>query len=384
MSAAYAHVSYYTAYLKTYYPVEFMAALLTSHIGNSDKVAEYITEVEQLGIEVLPPDVNYSRFGFSVEEDKIRFGLQGIKHVGHKAIEEIISAREEKGFESLTDFCQRIDLRSVNQRVVESLIKAGAFDSVGYYRSQLLEVLPKVFKQAQKVQKEQSNGQTSFSDLFADDNQFVASKVEIPEIEEFTEEKLLALEKEMLGLYLSGNPLEQILPRIKQQRNKKIVDLDSEQEKVIIGGLIVSKREVITKNKREMAFLTLEDETEEIDVIVFPDIYKESQELIAEDKGVLIKGQLNDERKIVAKEITDITVDKGSEQIVHLQLKEPTEDKLSDLKEVLTAYSGNRIVYLHLVIDKQRVSIKLDNQYQLQASSQLSHELDKLGAKHLF
>ncbi|AGB40380.1 DNA-directed DNA polymerase III PolC [Halobacteroides halobius DSM 5150] len=384
-SAAYAHVSYYTAYLKAHYPVEFMAALLTSQIENSDKVAKYINEVRRMGFEVLPPNINASYFGFTVDSGQIRFGLQGVKHVGAKAIEEIITARKEEKFKSLSDFCQKVDLSKVNQRVVESLIKAGAFDSLGDYRSQLLNVLPEVFSQAHKMQKEQSNGQTSFSDLFTEDKEFVATDIQLPEIKEFANQKLLSLEKEMLGLYLSGNPLEDILPQLKERRDSTIQSLEIGEQEVVTGGIITKKKEVITKNQRQMAFISLKDETDKLDAIIFPDVYQKYQELVIEDQGVLIKGQVNQEEKLIAQQIIDVTDSVADEvKVVHLQLEDPTLTTIDNLKDILVNYSGEKKVYLHLVIKEQRISIKLDSKYWVQATNELSKELKSIGAKHFF
>ncbi|GAB6138104.1 hypothetical protein JCM15060_12930 [Halanaerobaculum tunisiense] len=380
-SVAYAYVSYQTAYLKTHYPVEFMAALLTSQIEDSDQVAEYITEVERMGLEVLPPDVNYSQSGFSVEKGAIRFGLQGIKHVGQKAIEELIATREEEEFKDFTDFCQRVDLTTVNKQAIESLIKAGAFVSLPGYRSQLLKVLPQVYKQARKVQAEESKGQTNFSDLFATDNQFTTLDYELPAIEEFTTQKLLALEKEMLGLYLSGDPLDQVLPQIKVDRNQQITELSSEENQVVIGGLITSQREVITKNQRQMAFLTIADETGEVEVISFPDSYQEYQDLLEEESAVIITGQLNQEGKVIIDQVTEPT---GRQEVVHLQLEDPTVDKIQQLEEVLAKYRGAKTTYLHLVLARQRVSIQLGEQYQVAETSDLKQELDDLAVQHSF
>ncbi len=394
-SASYAHVSYYTAYLKTHYPVEFMAALMTSHIENEDKIAQYMQEAERMGLEVLPPDVNTSQFGFTVVDDKIRFGLQGIKHVGHKAIAEIISARQEEQFADLIDFCQQVDLGKVNQTVIESLIKAGAFDFTDSNRAQMLEGLPQIFEQARRLQKEQSDGQRSFFDLFADEDEFMSNRQELPEVDEFPQQKLLALEKEVIGLYLSGHPLEQVLPALRKQRTKPLKELNSAEEKVIVGGIITFKREIVTKNQRQMAFLTLEDETEEAEVVIFPDTYQRTADLLEQDELILVTGKGDQEGKVIANQITELASQSEEKEsvsraeidqsaVVHLQLREEEQKKLTELKQIVTNNQGSTPIYLHLVIGSQRISIKLSSKYNVQLTDDFKSQLQKLGIKYYY
>jgi len=407
MSAAYAYVSYYTAYLKTYYPVEFMAALLSSQMGNSDKVAGYINEARRMGIEVLGPDVNHSRVQFTVEDGKIRFGLEAVKNVGAKAIEEIIRTRKQEAFADLRDFCDRVDVGKVNQRVVESLIKAGAFSSFSAYRSQLLEIVPQVFSQAQSSQRKRGKGQTSFADLVEEDDQFGSQEIELPNIDEFEEHKLLSLEKEMLGLYFSGHPLDNSLEEIKNKRTTAVEKLEKNINQVVVGGIIISCREITTKNHREMAFLSVEDESDEIEVIVFPDTFAEAKKLIAEDNVILIKGRTDEEGKLIANQITDIK-DSGTSEIksdkqnneaksepkkkkkdqpqkIHLQLEHITLEKLQTLQSIIAEYPGPNPVYLHLVIEGHRISIRLNEKYSLYPNNkELKEKLDELGVKYAF
>jgi DNA polymerase-3 subunit alpha len=398
-SAAYAYVSYYTAYLKAHHPVEFMAALLSTQMGNSDKVADYINEARRMGITVLGPDVNHSRVQFTVEDGQIRFGLEAVKNVGQKAIEEIIASRVNEPFTDLRDFCQRVDVGQVNQRVVESLIKAGAFSSFSAHRSQLLEILPQLFSQVQSSQRKRGKGQTSFADLVDDEEEFGSEKIELPAIDEFSQQKLLGLEKEILGLYFSGHPLDNALEDIKNNRTVTIADLSTNQSDVIVGGIIVSSKEIITKNHREMAFLTIEDETDEIEVIVFPDVYSEAKEIISGDNVVLVEGRVDDEAKLIAAKVQDVhsmsgekskdkqldsTVKQNKSEVIHLQVEEATPDKLKVLKRDLRNHSGARRVYLHLIIKDRRVSIKLAEDYNLAESSHLKKILDELGVKYSF
>ncbi|GAH28019.1 unnamed protein product, partial [marine sediment metagenome] len=220
-SVSYAFISYQTAYLKTHYTIEYMASLLTSIMGNNDKVALYIKECRNMNIEILPPDINQSLVNFTVVEGKaIRFGLAAVKNVGKKAIESIIEERKRNpNFISLLDFCQRVDLRVVNKRVIESLIKCGAFNFIGVKRSQLLAVLDVTLKSGQEYQKSKINGQTSLFDLFEKSNSDKGGgsyQDKLPDISEFSKNELLAMEKEMLGLYISYHPLNDYKERLKK------------------------------------------------------------------------------------------------------------------------------------------------------------------------
>jgi DNA polymerase-3 subunit alpha len=388
-STAYAYISYQTAYFKTHYPVEFMAALMSSVIGNSDKIAEYISELEAMGIDILPPDVNYSRIDFTVEGGKIRFGLAGIKNVGSKAIEAIIEAREEKRFEDLKDFCERVNLSRVNHRVIESLIKAGAFDSLDLYRSQLLEILEDVFTQAQQVQKQKSNGQTSFLDIFNED-EFMDDRIDIPKIDEFDSRRLLALEKEMLGFYLTGHPIKDYLPKIKAKRTLDSRKSGKFKEKVILGGLITANREILTRNHKKMSFMTLEDEFGEIEVIVFPNVYENYQEYILEDDVILVEGKLNEEGKIIASRLADIEEDflqenqnnSTKKEVLHIQLETLDEDILEKLKDILSRHKGDSKVYLHLLIEGKRVIVKLSSVYKAKINQRLEKDLGQLEVRY--
>ncbi len=391
-STAYAYVSYQTAYLKAYYPVEFMAALLNSVIGNSDKVAIYIEEAERMEIEILPPDVNTSGVKFKVADDKIRFGLEAVKNVGAKAIEAIIKARVGQEFESLIDFCSRVNLGKANQRVVESLIKAGAFDSLEAYRSQLLNILPKALEQGSRLQKERSNGQRSFSDVLAGEEKFVDDEIGLPQIEEFKPNKLLALEKEMLGFYFSAHPLDEYLALLKQKRDTKIKELRP-NTKIIVGGIINQVKQITTKNDRAMAFLTIEDESGEAEVIVFPNIYQDSNSLIQEDEVILVKGKVEDE-KIIADSVVDLSSQDVLKQAkksnkkteLHLQLEKYKISQhnrvLRKLNQLLLENKGQSQVYLHLIIAKKRVIIKLSAEYKVVINKDLEKGLVGLDIKY--
>ncbi|MGL5345932.1 MAG: DNA polymerase III subunit alpha [Peptostreptococcaceae bacterium] len=323
-AAAYGVLSYQTAYLKAYYPVEFMAALITSVMGNTDKVVEYIRECSALKIEVLKPDINKSFGKFSVEDQNIRFGLAAVKNVGVNIINNIIDERESNGrFVDFNDLSKRLDSKDTNKRVIESLIKCGAFDEISENRASLMAGYESVLESISMDRKKNIQGQISLFDAFGssqEDSQFneVSS---IPNLKEFEERERLNLEKEVLGMYVSGHPLSQFEEEL--QRNTSIDNgkinslkeddqsyLSLDEREVIMGGMIASKNIKTTKRNEIMAFLELEDLYGTIEVIVFPQILKRYNEILNEDNIIYIKGNLNikeDENpKLVAREIADI------------------------------------------------------------------------------
>ena len=307
-AAAYAVVGYQTAYLMCYYPAEFLAAMLNSVMGDSTKVAYYIRYADEKGIQILPPDINESIDKFAVTGNRIRFGLSAVKNVGVNVIRSIVKSREEKGrFTDLEDFCSKIDITCINKRVVESLIKAGAFDCFGVYRSQLLDVYEKVLDGISNERKRNIEGQMSLFSGVQD------SKIMIryPDIREFDKKHLLAMEKEMTGLYLTGHPLDQYERALRNQTSIKISDIvsvevledddDSLQadsgvkdgDMVIIGGIITEISRKITRNNANMAFVKIEDLFSVIEVVVFPKTYEKCKGLIEEDGIVLVKGRVS-------------------------------------------------------------------------------------------
>ncbi|HOE56850.1 MAG TPA: DNA polymerase III subunit alpha, partial [Bacillota bacterium] len=283
-AAAYAIIAYQTAWLKYYYPVEFSAALITSVMGNTKKVAEYIQHCKGIGIEVLPPDINESSVSFTVRENKIRFGLAAVKNVGINAILSIIKARKERSrFEGLYDFLQKIDYSVINKRTVESLIKCGAFDRFGVYRSRMLAVYEKLIDSIQLQKKTNVEGQISLFDTMEESRNLIGNIY--PEINEHPKKNLLAMEKEMIGLYISGHPLEEYEPELKSSVTVTTADLltDIESEtqnmgnnpeldgkKVTMGGIITSVKQKTTKTNNMMAFVELEDLYGTLEIIVFP------------------------------------------------------------------------------------------------------------------
>ena len=309
-AAAYAVVGYQTAYLMHYYPVETIAAMLNSMMGSSEKVAHYINFAESLGIQVLPPNINESYSKFTVKGDKIRFGLAAIKNVGINVVDSIVEARNSKGkFESITDFINKIDLSAINKRAVESLIKAGALDDFKVFRSKLLAVHEKLMDSVASERKRNIDGQISLFGL-TEDEDFKAPEVTYPNIKEFAKNNLLAMEKEMTGLYLSGHPLDEYAKSLKIMTSttiQKIYDcqeahnegIDDEEysihdeDKVVVGGIITEVNQKVTRNNQIMAFIKIEDLSAVIEVIVFPKTLDRVRNLIATDALVVIKGRVS-------------------------------------------------------------------------------------------
>jgi DNA polymerase-3 subunit alpha len=376
-SAAYALVSYQTAYLKNYYPVEFMASLLSSVMGNSDKVARYIEECRRMEIEVLAPDVNESEVRFTVINQKIRFGLEAVKNVGQKAIEEIIKAREEKGsFDSIADFCEKVSLGKVNQRVIESLIKAGAFDSLGVYRAQLLTILDDLYEKYRRIQKEKGNGQQSFAD-FLDEDEFVNDDLELPGISEYSQEQLLSMEKEYLGLYISGHPIDNYESLLQKEEITSIIDVKelADGKEVMIGGIINDLKQITTKNGNEMAFIEIEGRAGQLEVIVFPDLFGEFQNLLYKNEFILVTGELDKSEqgvKIIAQKLQG-----PPENKLYLEIEDMKSDCLENLASLLKDSPGVIPVYIVVKINQQKVLLSTSNQFSIQMNQRLEQKLKK-------
>jgi len=305
-SASYALLAYQTAYLKVHYPVAFMAAQLTSFMGNNDKVAEYIQECRRMDIDVLPPDINQSFGNFTVVDEGIRFGLTAVKNVGQGAVEALVQERKQNGrFTSLQNFLERVDLHQLNRRAVESLVRAGALDSLGVRRSQLMAVLDIAIEAAQAFHRHRDAGQVSFFELAPEEDPFVAVDVEFPDLPEFPEHELLNMEREVLGIYLSGHPLQHYERDIQSRITHYTSELKSvpADTAVTIGGMITSVQRITTRRGDPMAFAQLEDFTGSVEVVLFPSIYRDVNPMLGEQRVVVIEGRVNwqeDTPKILA------------------------------------------------------------------------------------
>lgn len=376
-SAAYALVSYQTAYLKAYYPTEFMAALLTSVMGTNEKIGLYIEECRHKGIKILPPDINTSMESFTVSSNAIRFGLGAVKNVGENAISSIVAARQEKGaFTSLVDFCSRVDMRIVNKRVIESLIKCGAFDSLQCKRSQLLHILDRAVELALSCQKDLASGQLG---LFGDEP--LAQNIVLPDIPELPKQEMLAMEKEYTGFYVTGHPLDayrdrlSMLPRIDQLMDGETF---RENQHIKIGGLVAGSKRVVTRNGDMMCFLTIEDYTSQIEVVVFPRLFETANKLLYNGSKLLISGKLSvneDSIKILADNITLLSNEVSEVRLIIRKSMENTA-KFMRLKQIFEKYHGDTVVYLNL-IDSRRL-IKTEPQYWITPTREAIMELKNL------
>lgn len=342
-AACYAVVAYQTAYLKYYYPVEFMAALMTSVIDNPKKVAEYILVCRNMGIEILPPDINEGESGFSVSGSSIRYALTAIKSVGRPVITAVVEERKERGpFLNLQDFVNRITDKDVNKRAVESFIKAGALDGLGGTRKQFMSVFSQVMDRTQKDRKNNMAGQLSLFDIVEEEEK-EGLALKLPDVGEYPKEMKLAFEKEVLGIYVSGHPLEEYEAAWRKKISNTTADFAYDEEvqgvrvkdgaKAVIGGLIAGKTIKYTKDNKIMAFLTIEDLVGTVEVIVFPKTYEQSASFLTEDAKVFVQGRISVEEdkdgKLICEKIVPFT-----------ELKKKVWIKFPDMEAYKAAEAG--------------------------------------------
>ena len=424
-SVCYAMIAYQTAYMKVHYPIEFMTALLSAEAHNKDKLALIINECRRMGIDVFPPNVNYSYKRFSIDGKSIRFGLSGIKNVGTGAIESIIENRQEKTYQSLNDFCTKIDLGVINKRVLESLIKSGACDDFGSRAAQL-KVVEQIISISHTKKKDEEKGMVG---LFGEEED-VGNTITLPEIEEFDRKQILSWEKELMGIYLSDHPLKTVMNELIIKRTHQVGELDPNEHvgrQVILAGMITSVRKIFTrKNNSEMAFVKFEDETGNLEVIVFPKVFSENKEVWKEDQIIAVKGKIDnkdgaikvlaDSAKLLseAETVSTETLDEngflkngqrkngfknnGSKDTAKLNQKisdkvnsskNSTEDvmeieipngfkreKLVQLYQILNAYPG--IVEVLLIIPDIKRTRKMKLPMRVEKCSELQDEIQKI------
>ncbi|MDS1030731.1 DNA polymerase III subunit alpha [Bacillota bacterium LX-D] len=377
-SAAYALLAYQTAFLKVHYTVEYMTALLSSVMGNTDKITLYIEECRRIGIEVLPPDVNYSLVDFTATQGKIRFGLAAVKNVGNGAINAILEARKKGTFKSLDDFCQRVDLRQVNRRVLESLIKAGACNSFGTYRSRLLTMLDQAIENGQRIQEDQRNGQISLFDL---GNIGLTQVIPEPDLPECSQREILAMEKEMLGFYLSGHPLDEykaILPRLNRHSIESLAELD-EGASVKLAGIITNIKRSVTKRGETMAYFTLEDTGGTVQVLVFPKNYQRMMSLLVPDQVIMLTGRLNsseEEIKVFAEEIMVLPKGDFKYKALEIYIQEASSEALERIKQILVQNPGETPVSIYFPRKKRK--LKLHKELWINPTLELQDNLEKV------
>ncbi|ACA45660.1 DNA polymerase III subunit alpha [Clostridium botulinum] len=392
-AAAYAVVGFQTAYLIRYYPTEFIAAMLNSVKGDNDKVSFYVNFAKTLGIEIIAPNINESYSNFTVKDNRIIFGLTAVKNVGEKGIDNIVLSREQKDkFIDLSDFFNKVDTSIINKRLVESLIKAGAFDCLKIYRSKMLAVFEKIMDGIQKQKRNNIEGQVNlFMDIM--DNKESSIDIKYPNIKEFDKKYILQMEKEMTGLYFSGHPLEEYEETLKIQTSHLISDIIPKEslegnlvdtissikdgDKVVVGGMITHVSKKLTRNNDMMAFIVLEDLYSSIEVIVFPKIFNMARNIINEDEVVLLKGRVSlreDEQPKLICEFMEPLVKINSEKLyILVEEKKDIKLKLQEIKGVFLQHKGNIPVYF--CTNKERKKFRIDRELWVNGSRELMDNL---------
>ena len=392
-AACYAVVGYQTAWLKYHYPVEFMAALMTSVMDNTPKVSGYIEECKKMGIKLLPPDINEGYAHFSVFDGKIRFGLAAIKNVGKNVIKAVVADREKNGYyKSLTEFCNRLSGGELNKRCVESFIKSGAFDSFGKKRSQYMSSYKSIIEGIGQAKKNNIEGQLNLFDMGNNIDNINSMSDVLPDIDEFPENKILAMEKEVLGIYVSGHPLsayEEILKRKTSCSSRDFMvdtrDYENplkDNQSVIIGGLISAISIKYTKNNKQMAFLSIEDMHGIVEAIVFPNVYEKFSHLITEENVIIIEGRVNisdDENgKIICESIRGINEPEEEKKwlSVGIIIGKSNNIKTEDIIPILSKYPGNCPVYIKDIAGG--VTFKADRKYWIKPNDNIVSELGSI------
>lgn len=389
-SAAYALIAYQTAYLKAHYPVEYMAALLTSISGNMDKVAFFIEECRRMGLEVLLPDINESRESFTVVGEQIRFGLAAIKQLGGGALASIIAARKEEGpYTSLLDFCVRVDLKVVNKRVIENLVWAGAFGSFGRSRSQLLQSLDQCLEYAQRVQRQKISGQLSLFDFGADlpaVDQSYLEELEVPDLPEFPSRQLLEMEKEVLGLFISGHPLQEYAEPLKRSGAQSVAEVKASRDgqRVRMAGVLTAIKRTLTKKGETMAYLSLEDMTGTAEVIVFPRLYQQYQALINPQAVLQVEGRVDTREeegqglRLLADRMAAVSRDEPAKHKVYIRMPHSMGDRpeLEKVTGILKQFPGPNEVFLYFVPEKKLILTKPE--YWVQTVPELQVKIEFL------
>ena len=365
-AAAYAVVAYQTAYLKYYYPVEFMAALMTSVLDNTSKVSEYIYTCRQMGIAILPPDINEGEGGFSVSGQAIRYGLSAIKSIGRPVIDAIVEERKIRGpFTTLKDFITRLSGREVNKRTIENFIKAGALDGLEGNRRQKMMIYGSLLDALNQEKKTTMAGQMTLFDIAPEEDK-AEYEIKLPNVEEYDKEVLLGFEKEVLGIYISGHPLEEYMERLKKNTNAVTTDFVLDEEtgtlkvsdgaKVRIGGMITDKVIKYTKSNKAMAFITLEDLVGTVEIIIFPKDYERYAKYLENDAKVFVEGRVTAEEdrngKLICEKI--ISFDEVKRELwLQFPSKSDFEEKEGALYGKMMDADGSEHVVIYLAAEKQ-------------------------------
>ncbi len=389
-SAAYAMVTYHTAYLKAHYKVEFMAALLSSEMDDTDKIVKYISDCRKMGIPIQPPDVNKSSANFTVSEGRILFGLAAVKNVGYAAIESIIEARQAGGeYKSIHDFCRRVDLRRVNKRVLEGLIKCGAFDSTGVPRSKMMAVMDKAMEGGNQAAREKQAGQFSMFDILGGAGADAAPE-DYPDVPEWNEGDLLAYEKETIGFYITGHPLARFEKEARRYAPNNTAQLKElpEGSEVTIVGVIRTKKITTTKKGDKMAYVTIEDLLGTVEVIVFPELFKSSEQLFEGDIPLLITGNVADKSEKGSRlkstriaSLLEVREKMTSRVDIRINAMGATQEDLAKLREVMQRHQGGTPVYLKIRMPQHggaTLSIKTNGGTAVAATDALIYDVENL------
>jgi DNA polymerase-3 subunit alpha len=406
-STRYAFIAYQTAYMKAHWPVEFMAALLTYEMDNTDKIVDYIAECVQMGVEVLAPDINASGVDFTPlyeqQEDGqknagvIRFGLAAVKGVGEKAVEQIIAARKEVGrFQSLFHFCENVDLRAANKQVLEALIKAGAFDGLGGGRPQMMAGLETAMENGAGLQADKQAGQMNFFGQMTGGNDYSKDHKRLPDVAPWPEPQMLAYEKEVLGFYVTSNPLSHHAETINiysTQNSSQLAEATGEKQ-IVIGGMITKIRYNLTKTGRnagsKMAVFTLEDLQGQVEVVMFPDVLNEFSDFLVQDAVVFVKGKLDYRRErpnVLASELIrleDVREKLAARVNIGLDASQVTKEKVAMIKSICRHHKGRSPVYVAVRTDKGKVYAAADKELSVNPDLEFCRKMRQLVGEENF
>jgi DNA polymerase-3 subunit alpha len=406
-STRYAFIAYQTAYMKAHWPVEYMAALLTYEMGDTDKVVNYIAECTEMGIKVLAPDINESGVDFTplyVEEENgtkkkgvIRFGLAAVKGVGEKAVEQIIAARERVGrFQSLFHFCENVDLRAANKQVLEALIKAGAFDELGGNRAQMLAGLERAMEVGATLQTDKHNGQMNFFGQMAGTTDYSEDQYRLPHIAPWPEAQMLAYEKQVLGFYVTSNPLSHHAEMIDLYSTHNTSELEgaAQDRQIVIGGMITKIRYNLTKMGRnagsKMAVFTLEDLQGQVEVVMFPDVLNKFSKAMVQDTVIFVKGKLDYRREkpnIVAVEL--ITLEEVREKLaakvtIRLDAGDVTKERVAEIRSICEHHKGKSPVYVAVRTERGKVYAAVDKSLSVNPDVEFCRKIRQLVGEENF
>jgi DNA polymerase-3 subunit alpha len=395
-AVAYAVIAYQTAFLKTYFPSYFFSALLGSEMGNTDKITSYIQDAKENGIEILPPDINESLWSFNVIAKKnIRFGMGAVKNVGQGAVDALVKERVAKGyFKSMVDLTSRISPQAMNKRVYESLIKVGAFDQCdSFNRKTLLENLELIVSHGQKIQADQLSGQTSlFQDLVGAGLEDL-NQMEIKEVDDFSEKENLANEMSLMGIYVSGHPLDKFKSMMKQISTVEIANIPEmigeDKREVVLSGMFVEQKFLLTKKGDKMCFATLQDFSGKIECVIFPRVLEEAMSMMDPELPLAIQGTINlaeSPRKFFPQKIHHLA-EYGEQRVqaikIELNEEEITFQQIESMKSALLGHRGQTPVYLIVENKNGKARIPLGQDFAVTPHAKLAHDLSLLFGKNV-